>query len=155
MRIRRTQLPLSPKASLPVSFILQNSPQSPAAKSKGTEMRPLNSHLQERVPMGGEAGGMNAGCFVSEQPFGKITLSEMKLWQNQVWKQGDKYLRIVELERLEVQYKDVENLLTRVGVHHRVSKKEFCRLIKGATLLTQEEVREIWTQSPTSFDELE
>ena len=71
----------------------------------------------------------------------------MKLAQNQVWRQGDEYLRIVELDRREVQYKSIKNLLTREGTHQRVSKKEFCRLIKGATLLTQEEVREIWLTS--------
>lgn len=70
----------------------------------------------------------------------------MKLAQNQVYKQGDKYLRIVELERLKVQYKAVTNLLTREGEHHHVRKKEFCRLIKNATLLTQSEVREIWLE---------
>jgi hypothetical protein len=70
----------------------------------------------------------------------------MKLAQNQVWKQGEEYLRIVELERLEVQYKTVTNLLTREGEHHRVSKKEFCRLIKGAELLTQDQVRDIWLE---------
>ena len=70
----------------------------------------------------------------------------MKLAQNQVYKQGDKYLRIVELKRLKVQYKAVTNLLTREGEHHHVSKKEFCRLIKNATLLTQSEVREIWLE---------
>ena len=72
----------------------------------------------------------------------------MKLSQNQVWRQGGEYLRIVELDRREVQYKLVTNLLTREGSHHRVSKKEFCRLLKGATLLTQEEVRAIWLTSP-------
>lgn len=70
----------------------------------------------------------------------------MKLAQNQVWKQGDSYLRIVQLERLEVRYKAVTNLLTGEGTHHHVSKKEFCRLLKGADLLTQEEVRAIWAQ---------
>ena len=74
----------------------------------------------------------------------------IKLAQNQVYRRGDDYLRIVELDRREVQYKAVSNLLTREGTHHRVSKKEFCRLIKGATLLTQEEVRQIWLASPFS-----
>jgi hypothetical protein len=60
----------------------------------------------------------------------------MKLRQNQVWKQGDEFLRIVVLERLEVRYKAVKNLATGEGKHHSVTKKEFCRLIKGATLLT-------------------
>ncbi len=70
----------------------------------------------------------------------------MKLAQNQVWQQGEEYLRIVELERLEVHYKLSSNLLTGAGAHLRVSKKEFCRLIKGARVLTQEEVRAIWLQ---------
>ena len=72
----------------------------------------------------------------------------LKLAQNQVYRKGDEFIRIVELERREVQYKSVTNLLTREGSHHRVTKKEFCRLLKGATLLTQEEVREIWLESP-------
>ena len=72
----------------------------------------------------------------------------MKLAQNQVYRKGGEYLRIVELDRREVQYKAVTNLLTREGTHHRVSKKEFCRLIKEATLLTHEEVRGIWLESP-------
>ncbi len=71
----------------------------------------------------------------------------MKLQQGQVWKQGDGYLRIVHLERLEVQYKAIENLLTGQGSHHHVSKKDFCRLLKGATLLTQAEVRKTWGDS--------
>ena len=70
----------------------------------------------------------------------------MKLAQNQVWKQGDEYLRIVHLERLEVQYKAVTDLLTGAGQHRHASKKEFCRLIKGATLLTQAEVQKIWLE---------
>jgi hypothetical protein len=74
----------------------------------------------------------------------------MKLGQNQVWKRAETYLRIVQLERLEVQYKQVSNLLTGEGSHHRVSKKEFCRLLNGASLLTQEEVREIWLNSTPS-----
>ncbi len=74
----------------------------------------------------------------------------MKLQQNQVWKKGDEYLRIVELERLEVHYKAIRDLLTGAGKHHRVSKKEFCRLLKEATLLTQEQVREIWMQQPAA-----
>jgi len=71
----------------------------------------------------------------------------MKLAQNQVWKQGAVYLRIVHLERLEVRFKAIKNLLTGEGSHCDVSKKEFCRLIKGARLLSQDEVREIWQTS--------
>ncbi len=52
----------------------------------------------------------------------------------------------MQLERLEVRYKTLRNLLAGDGPHHLVSKKAFCRLIKGATLLTHEQVREIWKQ---------
>ena len=65
----------------------------------------------------------------------------MKLQQDQVWKQGDDFLRIVRLERLAVEYKQMKDLVTREGKHFQVSKKEFCRLIKTATLLTPAEIR--------------
>ncbi|HZQ48194.1 MAG TPA: hypothetical protein VFC07_14355 [Verrucomicrobiae bacterium] len=70
----------------------------------------------------------------------------MKLQQGQIWNQGDLYLLILHLERLEVQYKSFKNLATRKGPHHHVSKKEFCRLIKHATLLSPEEIQKARTQ---------
>lgn len=74
----------------------------------------------------------------------------MKLAQNQVWQRGPEYLRIVRLERKEVRYKAVSDLLAGEGEHHHVSKKEFCRLIKEATLLTPGEVRASWLQAAVS-----
>ena len=65
----------------------------------------------------------------------------MKLQQGQVWKQGDQYLRIVYLGRMEVEYKTVQDLASREGIRHHVSKKEFCRLLKNANLLTPEEIQ--------------
>jgi hypothetical protein len=73
----------------------------------------------------------------------------VKLAQNQVWKRGDEYLRVVRLERLEVRYKTIPDLLSGRGTHHHISKKEFCRLIKDATLLTDAEVREAWLGGAT------
>ena len=58
----------------------------------------------------------------------------MKLQQNQVWAKDGQLIRIVRLERLQVDYKLVTNAVTREGTHHSVTKKEFCRLLKGATL---------------------
>ena len=58
----------------------------------------------------------------------------MKLQQGQIWKQGNQYLRIVQLERLAVEYKAMKTLATKEGTHHKATKKEFCRLLKGATL---------------------
>lgn len=56
----------------------------------------------------------------------------MKLRQNQLWKQGDELFRIVQLERLSVGYKKLDPGDHELGTHHTVTKKEFCRLIKGA-----------------------
>lgn len=58
----------------------------------------------------------------------------MRLEQGQIWQQGDISLRIVHLERLKVEYKALTNLETNEGTHHKATKKEFCRLIKGAIL---------------------
>lgn len=60
----------------------------------------------------------------------------MKLKQGQIWKKGTTYLRIVELERLSVQYKIMDSPASKDGSHEQASKKEFCRLIKGATVFT-------------------
>ena len=59
----------------------------------------------------------------------------MKLAQGQIWKQGDDYLRIVKWARMSIVYKLMKDPLTKIGTLHQVTKKEFCRLIKGAELL--------------------
>jgi hypothetical protein len=59
----------------------------------------------------------------------------MKLCQGQVWKQGQEFIRIVRLERLEVEYKSMPDLVSKQGSLHVTSKKDFCRLLKGAKLL--------------------
>ncbi len=60
----------------------------------------------------------------------------MKLQQGQVWKCGDKYVRIVHLERLEVGYKSALDPKFSDGQHEHTSKKDFCRMLKGATLIS-------------------
>ena len=60
----------------------------------------------------------------------------MKLQQGQTWQCGENIVRIVRLERLEVGYKLFKNLNSDAGKHINTSKKDFCRLLKGATLLT-------------------
>ncbi len=68
----------------------------------------------------------------------------MKLAQGQIWKTSPEvhshegqpvYLRIVELERLSVTYKEMLKPNTRNGTHKEASKKVFCRLIKRAELM--------------------
>lgn len=64
----------------------------------------------------------------------KAYSSGMHLEQGQVWKQGNDYFRIVTWERLAIEYKAMKDLDSREGTLHQVTKKEFCRLIKGAVL---------------------
>jgi len=59
----------------------------------------------------------------------------MKLQQGQIWKCGEQFVRIVHLARLEVGYKSATNPRFTDGEHQHTSKKDFCRLLKGATLL--------------------
>ncbi|MBE0541293.1 MAG: hypothetical protein IH623_07905 [Verrucomicrobia bacterium] len=73
----------------------------------------------------------------------------MKLRQGQVWKLGDEFIRIVRLERLVVEYKTCPNLKPGAGQHRQSSKKEFCRLLKSATLVTPQTTASI-SAPPTS-----
>jgi hypothetical protein len=70
----------------------------------------------------------------------------MKLQQGQLWKKGGHYFRIVRWERLRVEYKAMASPDASEGTLHLVSKKEFCRLIKGATLQNPDEAP---AQTPT------
>ena len=67
--------------------------------------------------------------------FEDLTFAFVKLQQDQVWKVGDEFVRVVRLERLAVEYKAMKNLVTREGTRYRVTKKQFCTLIKKAALL--------------------
>lgn len=56
----------------------------------------------------------------------------VKLQQGQLWKKGDDYFRIVTWSREEIGYKAMKDPSGEAGgTQHTVSKKEFCRLIKG------------------------
>jgi hypothetical protein len=59
----------------------------------------------------------------------------IQLAQNQLWKKGDRYFRIVIWERLAIRYKQTGSAEATEGTLHDVTKKEFCRLIKGAELI--------------------
>ncbi|MFN7138073.1 MAG: hypothetical protein ACK4UN_01910 [Limisphaerales bacterium] len=71
---------------------------------------------------------------------GRLLLNKMKLQQNQTWQTADGYIRITHLERLAVEYKFMKDLRNREGTHHQVTKKEFCRLLKGAVLLSPDDI---------------
>ncbi|MEM7396477.1 MAG: hypothetical protein AAF492_29445 [Verrucomicrobiota bacterium] len=59
----------------------------------------------------------------------------MKLQQGQMWEKGGEYYRVVEWARMSIDYKRMTDPTSGEGSVHRVTKKEFCRLLKGARLL--------------------
>lgn len=61
----------------------------------------------------------------------------MRLAQNQLWRKENKFYRIVRLERLAVDYKELDPMDPDKGDHYSVSKKEFCRLIKNGEVVVQ------------------
>ena len=63
----------------------------------------------------------------------------VRLLQGQVWKHGKEYIRLVRVQRLEVEYKILPSLSSKAGVRRTTSKKDFCRLLKQARLLTPSE----------------
>lgn len=65
------------------------------------------------------------------------TANPMKLAQEQVWKKDDQYLRIVTWARMSIEYQQMPGLETKEGPMLTVTKKEFCRLIKGAELVRE------------------
>ena len=67
----------------------------------------------------------------------------MKLAQGQIWKTAPEvhnyegkslYLRIVDLDRKTVRYKEMLTKNTKNGYHKEATKKVFCGLIKHARL---------------------
>ncbi len=62
----------------------------------------------------------------------------MKIEQGQIWKKDEEFFRVVERERLFVMYKVMTDPVEGEGTMHGVTKKEFCQLLKGAELLTEE-----------------
>lgn len=59
----------------------------------------------------------------------------MRLQQGQLWRTKTGDIRITYLERFGVEYKQMADSGDGAGEHHQATKKEFCRLLKGATLL--------------------
>lgn len=68
----------------------------------------------------------------------------MRLQQGQIWKTSPAvhshdgkplYLRIVELERLSVAYKEMTSATAQDGKHKLATKKELCRFIKSGEVV--------------------
>lgn len=54
----------------------------------------------------------------------------MRLFQGQIWKASDEFIRVVKVERLSVSYKIASDAEVTDRKHHTVTKKDFCRLLK-------------------------
>ena len=76
-----------------------------------------------------------------------------KLEQGQVWKVGEEHYRIVAWQRLSIEYKHFSDWVNREGTLHKVSKKEFCRIIRHGELL--QPAGEIGLELETEIEETE
>jgi hypothetical protein len=74
----------------------------------------------------------------------------MRLQQGQIWQCGDEFVRIINLKRLAVGYKSAADPEFTDGTHKRTSKKDFCRLLKGATLMAPKPPKKAPSPPPPS-----
>lgn len=77
-------------------------------------------------------------------------MESMKLEQGQIWQRGEDYIRIVEWARLSIEYKVMKDPVSKVGTLHKATKKEFCRLLKGAVRLKPEDLPAAETEAAPS-----
>jgi hypothetical protein len=59
----------------------------------------------------------------------------MRIYQDEVYQKGTKFIRIVRLDRYEVEFKTMTGDPKGEGSLAVLSKKEFCRTLKGMTLV--------------------
>lgn len=59
----------------------------------------------------------------------------MRIYQDEIYQKGAKFIRIVKLDRYEVEYKTMNGDPKGEGTMAIATKKDFCRLLKGMTLL--------------------
>lgn len=62
----------------------------------------------------------------------------MRLFQDQVYQKGEQFIRIIRLDRYEVEYKATTGSVKGEGTPVVLVKKEFCRLLKGMKLVVPE-----------------
>ncbi len=60
----------------------------------------------------------------------------MRIFQDQVYQKGEQSIRLLRVERHEVEFKTTQGDPKGDGEIRVLSKKEFCRLLKGMTLVT-------------------
>ncbi len=58
-------------------------------------------------------------------------LRRMRIFQDEIYQKGERLIRIVRLDRYEVEFKETVGDPKGPGDQTVLSKKEFCRLIRG------------------------
>lgn len=59
----------------------------------------------------------------------------MRLYQDEIYQKGGRFIRIVRIDRYEVEFKTMTGAPKGEGEMAVLPKKEFCRLLKGMTLV--------------------
>lgn len=59
----------------------------------------------------------------------------MRIFQDEIYQKGQNFIRIVRLDRYEVEYKATVGDPKAECESKVLAKKEFCRLLKGMTLI--------------------
>jgi hypothetical protein len=59
----------------------------------------------------------------------------MRIYQDELYRKGGMFIRIVRLDRYEVEYKTMSGDPKGEGPVAVATKKEFCRLLKGMELV--------------------
>ena len=59
----------------------------------------------------------------------------MRIYQDEVYQKGEKFIRIVRLDRYEVEFKTMTGDPKGEGGVAVLAKKEFCRSLKGMSLV--------------------
>jgi hypothetical protein len=59
----------------------------------------------------------------------------MRIYQDEIYRKGEKYIRMVRLDRYEVEFKTMHGDPKGDGPVAVATKKEFCRMLKGMELV--------------------
>ncbi len=60
----------------------------------------------------------------------------MRIFQDQLYQKGERFIRLLRVERHEVEFRTTDGDPKGDGETQVLGKKEFCRLLKGTVLVT-------------------
>lgn len=59
----------------------------------------------------------------------------MRIYQDEIYQKGAKFIRILKLDRYQVEFRETHGDPKGEGKVEVATKKEFCRLLKGMVLV--------------------